>query len=165
MMLEPYQRDVERVARAIERAWSRTHASIRLDPDIAWKAWTPEAEAAIKACSEANQSSLDMGRYASAANPCICGPRPGGDDLGHDIECPMNPLAEERERMSRFINRSDDADPNAEVEHLREALKNIASRAHAALASSTKVTRCTGGKAASPNPSRQDTSPSSKDET
>jgi hypothetical protein len=40
---------VEQVARAIERAWSRNHASIRSDPDIAWRVWTPEAEAALEA--------------------------------------------------------------------------------------------------------------------
>jgi hypothetical protein len=44
--------EIERVARAIERAWSKNHASIKSDPDIAWKVWTPEAEAAISAAND-----------------------------------------------------------------------------------------------------------------
>jgi Na+/phosphate symporter len=48
MTVSPSPELVERVARAIERAWSRNHASIRSDPDIAWKVWTPEAEAALE---------------------------------------------------------------------------------------------------------------------
>jgi hypothetical protein len=74
--------EVERVARAMKPKLFSGASDDRVGPVTRYE----------------REFTRDMARRAIAAmvtkpsEICVCGPRPGGDDLGHDIECPMNPL-------------------------------------------------------------------------